>query len=868
MAVSGVPPDTVDPGANAAKHGPVTNGSPAPPAGEVSGHGQVSGHGRPSRLRSIRIRIVLPVALAALALIVLGLVQTRDAVEEARAAERVRVLAGLSGAAVALIHHVQLEYAETNALRQRGGQAGAQLLTAARDRTDAARSRYEAAGRAAEAAVPGLAGAVREANRALDALPAARDLAPGGPDGSAEVLDIYDAISEELIAVADAAPIQLDDSRLVETAQAVVLVAELEHLAAEQLDLLRRAFTRQRLLPGELVRLARSAGGEAQRRDELARLTGQARDRFAALVSGPDVERAAELRDAVLGSDGAPSALRADPDLWYVAQSGLLRRLRILEVELSNAVDEQSRSIRSAAQTRTVSTAAATIVVVLGTLAAAVTIAVRTSRRMRRLRDAALLMARADLPDTVARVTAAPDVATVRGAVQESTARIDTVMAAGADEVGELGHAFGTVHRQALRLAADQALLRMEVEKIFVALSRRGRTLALRQLQLIDAFGDAEPDPDRRARLDAIDHIAARIRRNEENLLVLAGGEPARRFVSPVPLVEAIAVSIEEVEDRSRVYVAEVPAVAIAAHAAGDMTHLLAEVLENATTFSPPTTTVLVSARRTVEQVHITVFDEGIGMSPEQVAEVNRRLAQPAALTSSLVGTMGLLVVARLARRHGVTVRLSSTPGGGTAATVTLPEALLAEATATADHLRAGRWRRAPGGSPEADRGNERPYPGSARKPGHGRPADLAAVQSGLSANAHAAAHAAGHGNAGAAAHDAGSAAGHVAGYTAVGLPRRVAGMWPGTPPPGARSELASPADPVIPAQPGARSELASPADPAVPAQPGADRPPATRPPAPGPPDPDVARARLSSLATGIAAAQRRRSGGAGRPQT
>jgi signal transduction histidine kinase len=828
MAVSGVPPDTVDPGANAAKHGPATNGSAA--AGEVSGHGHVSGHGRPSRLRSIRIRIVLPVALAAVALIVLGLVQTRDAVAEARAAERVRVLARLSGAAVALIHHVQLEYAETNALRQRGGRAGAQLLTAARHRTDAARSRYEAAGRAAEAAVPGLAGAVREANRALDALPAARELAPESADGSAEVLDIYDAISEELIAVADAAPIQLDDSRLVETAQAVVLVAELEHLAAEQLDLLRRVFTRQSLLPGELVRLARSAGGEAQRRDELGRLTGQPRDRFAALVAGPDVERAAELRDAVLASDGAPSALRADPDLWYVAQSGLLRRLRILEVELSTAVDEQSRAIRSAAQTRTVSTAAVTVTVILGALAAAVTIAVRTSRRMRRLRDAALVMARTDLPETVARVTAAPDVATIRGAVQESTARIDTVMAAGGDEIGELGHAFGTVHRQALRLAADQALLRMEVEKIFVALSRRGRTLALRQLQLIDAFGDAEPDPDRRARLDSIDHIAARIRRNEENLLVLAGGEPARRFVSPVPLVEAIAVSIEEVEDRSRVYVAEVPPVAIAAHAAGDVTHLLAEVLENATTFSPPTTTVLVSARRTVEQAHITVFDEGIGMSAEQVAEINRRLAQPAALTSSLVGTMGLLVVARLARRHGVTVRLSSTPGGGTAATVTLPEALLAEATATADHLRAGRWRRAPGGSAEVDRGNERPYPGPARNPVHRGPADLAAAQSGLSANARAAAHTAGHGNAGTAAHDAGSAAGHVAGYTAVGLPRRVAGPLPEPPPP------------------------------------GAGRPPATRPSVPGPPDPDAARARLSSLATGIAAAQRRSAGGAGRP--
>jgi hypothetical protein len=278
------------------------------------------------------------------------------------------------------------------------------------------------------------------------------------------------------------------------------------------------------------------------------------------------------------------------------------------------------------------------------------------------------------------------------------------------------------------------------------------------------------------------------------------------------------------------VAVDEVPAVAIAAHAAGDVIHLLAEVLENSTAFSPPTSTVLVSARRTVEQVHITVFDEGIGMRPDQVAEVNRRLAQPAALTSNLVGTMGLLVVARLARRHGMTVRLSSTPGGGTAATVTLPGTILAEAIAAADHLRAGRWRRASGGQPEADLPTERPYSGSTRRPGHGRPADLAAVHS-TAIHAAGAIHAdAGHPSAQAAGSVAGYTAGNTAGYTAAGLPRRVAGAAPYTVPSAAARPSATPAS------------------------------------APGPPDPDAARARLSSLATGIAAAQRRASGAAGTP--
>jgi hypothetical protein len=168
------------------------------------------------------------------------------------------------------------------------------------------------------------------------------------------------------------------------------------------------------------------------------------------------------------------------------------------------------------------------------------------------------------------------------------------------------------------------------------------------------------------------------MRRNEENLLVLAGGDPGRRFTEPVGVREVIQLAAAEIEEPGRVDAVATPLVAVAAHVVGDAVHLLAELLENAVSFSPPTTTVRVTARQAVDHVALTIFDEGIGLTADRLTEANDRIAHPSALTSTLVGTMGLLVVGRLAARHGIEVRLTSVAGGGTAATVTLPERILA----------------------------------------------------------------------------------------------------------------------------------------------------------------------------------------------
>jgi len=645
--------------------------------GRTAAHGQeqtaeatVAGHNRPGVLRSIRIRMLLPVVLAAVGLVLLGVIQTGDALGQSRAGQEARVLARASNAVVALVHQVQQEYVETNALHQRGGTAGAELLAAQRRRTDTARTRYFVASRAARDAVPALGPALTNADAYLDLIPSAREIAMTLPEGSSEVRAIYRRATAALLAVADVVPGRLTDPQLVQLAQSMTLVAELEELATEQLDVLRRAFTREQLPADQLVRLAGLAGAEQLRLEELERVPGPALSRYDAQVRGEDVERAKLIRDTVLDVGGDPNALQVDPDVWYVAQSGRLRRLRLVEIQLAEQLEQTAYEVEIGAQRTAAVIGALTLGLVAIALAAATVLAVRTSRRLRKMRQAALSVARAELPNAITRVTAASDAVAVRGTLQDASTRIDSMLTRGSDEIGELASAFGAVHRQALRLAADQALMRMDVEATLVGLSRRGQTLVQRQLQILEQYGSGGP----------LNHLAARMRRNEENLLVLGGGEPGRRFNSPVPLLYLMRAAAEEIEDYHRIDALEIPPVAVTAAATGDVIHLLAELLENAANFSPPSTSVRVSARPTMEGMTITVYDEGIGMPPAKLAEANQRLAQPSALTSSLVGTMGLLVVARLAERHGIQVRLHSSPGAGTAATVTLPAQVLASA--------------------------------------------------------------------------------------------------------------------------------------------------------------------------------------------
>ncbi|MEV0807302.1 nitrate- and nitrite sensing domain-containing protein [Micromonospora sp. NPDC050200] len=662
---------------------------------------RVRRHNRPTdhtdRLWSVRTQLLAPILVATVGLVVLGATQTGTALDASADADRARVLAGTATATVRLVHELERELGETAALRQRGGSIGRPLVDAQRRRVDTAVNRYRTASRAARRAAPNLGRVLDTADDQLYQLDPARRSAPESEGAD----PTYVALVESLLTVADALPAQLRDAELANAAREVAAVASQEHLASLERDLLRAIFVRGALAPGELVRLGQLGGAREQRQAEFSRIADSAAEAaYARLVAGPDVATARRMRDSAVEGESLPAALKIDGDAWYVAQSGTIRRYNLLGRELSENLDQQAASLTRDARRRALVTGGATTAVAAASLLAAALLAVRTSRRLRRLRVAALTMANSELPE---RITA---IASGEGAPAEGAAtRLTAGIRHGRDEVAQVAEAFDTVNRAALRLAGEQAELRLDVTRMAEALARRIRTLITRQLRLLDEFEREETDPEALARLFALDHLAARMRRNGENLLVLAGSEPGRAYEGDHLLADVVRAAASEIEDYARVEI-DVPAAAVHGSAVGYLVHLLAELLENATNYSPPQATVQVDGRRTVDGLTLRVHDQGIGINEARLATINERLLAPAVLSSAAAGSMGLHVVAHLAARHGIRVQLHNT-GAGTVAQIEVPESALTRVEAVTRRAVPNRqpaspaaWFRPEGGGP------------------------------------------------------------------------------------------------------------------------------------------------------------------------
>jgi signal transduction histidine kinase len=249
------------------------------------------------------------------------------------------------------------------------------------------------------------------------------------------------------------------------------------------------------------------------------------------------------------------------------------------------------------------------------------------------------------------------------------------------EEAGRVGAALETLLREAVRLAGEQAVLRQNVSATFANLSRRSQALIQRQLTLITELESREGDPELLSSLFRLDHLATRMRRNGENLLVLAGEEPGRRWTRPVPLVDVLRAAAAEVEQYERIVLSGVPAVDIAERAVSDLVHLVAELLENATDFSPPHTPVRVAGQALPDgRVLVEIHDAGIGLRPEDLDAINTQLANPPEADASVSLRMGLFLVGRLSLRHGIQTQLRPSDANGVTALVMLPVGLDATA--------------------------------------------------------------------------------------------------------------------------------------------------------------------------------------------
>ncbi|HEV3012826.1 MAG TPA: HAMP domain-containing protein, partial [Actinomycetota bacterium] len=246
------------------------------------------------------------------------------------------------------------------------------------------------------------------------------------------------------------------------------------------------------------------------------------------------------------------------------------------------------------------------------------------------------------------------------------------------DEIGHLAEAFNSVHRVAVRVAGREAALRRSVGDMFLNLARRSQSLIERQLEVIDELEGSGSEAEVRAGLGELDHLATRMRRNAENLIILSGSEPTRRWRGPIDLTEVVQASVGEVKEHTRVELLPLDQVQLAGHAAADVMHLLAELIENAVTFSAPGTKALVAGQPLPAGYLLEIEDQGLGMTDEQLVKVNERLARPPDVDFALAKMLGFFVVTQLASKHGIKVQLRHSWYGGITALVLLPRQLLA----------------------------------------------------------------------------------------------------------------------------------------------------------------------------------------------
>ena len=403
-------------------------------------------------------------------------------------------------------------------------------------------------------------------------------------------------------------------------------------------------------------------------------------------VSGPQVDAAKSEESLAIALTGKGQSIAnigtaqtcgttPQATCWYNTQGTQITQMRLVSNGLVGQITTQANSLVASAFRSAVITSAVTLLllIIVGLITAFV--ALSMIRPLRKLRADALEVAGSKLPDMVRRLSESEGGA--------ESVEIEPIGVTSTDEIGEVARAFDQVHREAVRLAADEAMLRGNLNAMFVNLSRRSQSLIERQLGLIDDLEQSEQDADRLSSLFRLDHLATRMRRNSENLLVLAGHEASRRWSQPVPLVDVLRAAISEIEQYERVVLNVQPGIQVVGQAVNDVVHLVAEIVENATTFSPEDTQVYVTGQPlTSGGVLLDITDNGLGISEQEMAHANWRLDNPPVVDVAVSRRMGLFVVGRLAARHGIRVRLRHAQSSGLTALIWLPESVAAPESA------------------------------------------------------------------------------------------------------------------------------------------------------------------------------------------
>jgi len=490
------------------------------------------------------------------------------------------------------------------------------------------------------------------------------------------VVQHYSAVITQLLDIDNDIALGSGDPALNADVRALNLVSLIEEEVSQQRGLLAYAFAQDGVFNPQVLAAVQAAQDEENaNQDEYDRVaTTQELNLYNDNVAGGLVDQA-NFQEQQAIQDGVDHIkLAVTPTTaneWYGNMTtGTLGAIQTVQQDLVSATIARASYLHRHAILIASVVGAAVLLVLLLALLLTTLVGRSMVRPLRRLRSGALEVAGVRLPETVRRMSDTDGAGVLLD--------IEPIDVDSSDEIGEVARAFDQVHREALRLAANEAALRGNVNAMFVNLSRRSQSLVERQIKLIDDLEQGEQDADRLASLFQMDHLATRMRRNSENLLVLAGHDASRRWNQPVALVDVLRAAVSEIEQYERVTLNVQPGIAVRGHAVNDVVHLLAELAENATSFSSAETPVVVAGHLLSSGgVLLDITDQGVGMGAEEMAHANWRLDNPPVVDVAVSRRMGLFVVARLAARHGIRVRLRPATAGGLTALVWLPDEVI-----------------------------------------------------------------------------------------------------------------------------------------------------------------------------------------------
>lgn len=628
--------------------------------------------------RGVRGRLLAIVLIPSLALLSIGAGAALYLVEQGQEAQEWADLAGATTEpAISMVEAFQAER-QASLLHLAGDSIGTQNLPTTRAASDAALLQIVAQGDAAAELRPDRAGDI-EAFQALYAeLPKLRQGVDARALPAPQVFGAYSTIIDTIVGAtllsAEVAPggdIATELYKSVHPLRAAEALAKATALGVT-------AELTEQLGTEDLVRIAEYTG---DLRGELSYagtvLKGEQLAELQRLLATQEWQRLLEVQNALLQrgpvtGSGAPEALPVGTLEWQQASSTISTGLLALWKQQARAAQAVAKVEGDQVRTDSLLGGFAVLMVALLAFLAALLLARRFGERMRRLRGDTLELADEKLPEIMRALGS--------GAPFDPDTQISR-LDYGVDEVGQVADAFNRAHRAAVDAAVAESTTRAGVSAVFLAMAHRSQTMVHQQLVLLDKAERTEENPDRLEMLFTLDHLATRVRRNAENLVILGGQQPGRRWRNPVPLIELMRGAVAESADYQRIHIGNLPEVRIIGGAVADLIHLIAELTDNATAFSPPETRVEITAALVGRGIALEIRDQGIGMSNEELTERNAMLANPPDFSvASLSGDarLGLFVIGRLALRHKVSVRLAHSDYGGIKAIVIVPSSLIA----------------------------------------------------------------------------------------------------------------------------------------------------------------------------------------------